>query len=167
MKKQQGAKFEQVFLERAFECSMDDDLASTGRMLRALKGLLVQTKVKKTVDQSKDSPHNTREYLDELAKLEAKPIKGIDADIHQVCRWIALGKSRVILWDAHKRKPVKALSGSGMVLAMRDIEDRLNVIAGELCEVLNVEVLNIGGVKQVGWPKARGAAGGGTRADAG
>ena len=159
--------FEQVFLEQAFQYSMDDDLGSTGKMLRSLKGLLVQTKVQRLLAKSRTSPHKASEYIAELEEFERHPLKGVMADIYKVCLWIEQGKARVVVWV--NDLPIRSISKKELWVCMTAIEDRLNVIAGELCEVLNIDIFDFGSVnRKAAWVSKREvSAGGGTRAAAG
>jgi len=148
-KKKKKNQFEQAFLEKAFQYSMDDDLASTAKMLRTLKGLLVQTRVKSTLAQ-KEGSKTAEEYLKELEAMETQPLEGVQADIYTVCSWIGRGVDRAIVWK--HGLPFAAVEYPAMLRAMRDIEDRLNIMNGELCNVLDIQLI-ITGTKKFGWPE--------------
>lgn len=153
-------QFEQAFLESAFQYSMDDDLASTGRMLRSLKGLLVQTKVRTLLKQK--SKKDAETYLAELEHYETHPLPGVRADIYTVCAWVGRGLDRVVVWK--DGLPYGAVEYPAMLSAVREIEDSLNVMAGELCEILDVQLM-FTGKKQFAWPE--GPSEGGMRQRAG
>lgn len=146
--KKKKNQFEQAFLEQAFQYSMDDDLASTSKMLRTLKCLLVQTKVSKILSQ-KEGSKTAEEYLEELEEMETRPLPGVKVDIYTVCAWIGRSIDRAIIWK--DKLPYATIEYSAMLRAMRSIEDRLNIMNGELCNVLDVQLM-LGGSRKFAWP---------------
>lgn len=147
MGKSKSKPFEQAFLEKAFTVSVESDTSNCDIMLRSLKSLLVQ----KGVRQKMQAGEKTAEdYLIELRDYESRPCSNVQADIYQVCGWLKRGVSRVIIWKAGI--PGNSVLAVELKADMQDILDRLTLITGDLCEILDVQIVLLG-TKQFTYPK--------------
>ena len=138
-KKETSQKFEQAFLEKAFTVSIESDVGKLDVMVRSLKSLLVQNKVKTQLSQSET---DAQKFLVEIQNIEEKPIKDINANIYTICGWIRRDINTITVWD--KGIPIKSLSTLRMRENLIPVLDRLTVITGSLCDILDVQILNFG-----------------------
>lgn len=139
--------FEQVFLEQAFTYSTMDSVENTDKMLRALKGLLVQKHTREVLGDDTDV------YLERLAEWERKPLAGVNKDVYSVCDWLREGVDELVLWN--DGKPVKKVKVRLIRGEIRLLLDELNIMAGELCDVMNIKPLSLSS-KKFSWFQRRG-----------
>jgi len=134
MTRPQGAKrvpFEQVFLEQAFTYSTMDSVENVDKMLRALKGLLVQKHTRDMLGNDTDL------YLRKLGEWEKQPLNGIDKDVYSICDWLRDGVDEIVLW--RDGKPVKRIKLRRVRGGLRLLLDELNMMAGDLCDVMDIK----------------------------
>jgi len=142
VKSQKGQVFEQGFLTEAFQYSMEDKVEECDKMLRALRGLLVQKKVEK---RFKDRIDGISKQLD---GIELRPIPSVEADIYRVCSLLRAGTDELVLWDGGK--PFRTMKRRELQAEMRTAMNELNKIAGELSDILEIAPLDLG-KKKFGW----------------
>lgn len=131
---QRRVPFEQVFLEQAFTYSTMDSVENVDKMLRALKGLLVQ---KHTREILEDKEVNADVYLEQLAVWERQPLEGIDKDVYSICEWLRNGVDEIVLW--RDGRPVNRIKLRKVRGGLRLLLDELNTMAGELCDVMDIK----------------------------
>jgi len=148
--------FEQAFLEKAFTVSVEGDIANCDIMLRSLKSLLVQKGVRNKLLES-DKP--TDMYLEELKGYESRPCPKVKANIYDVCGWLRRDVSRIVIWQ--DGIPSELVLAVEIKEDMRGILDDLTLITGDLCEILDVQLVLLG-KKSFDFPKIKEPTGGGT-----
>lgn len=143
-----GIPFEQIFIEQAFSYSVEDNVENTDKMLRSLKGLLVQKKIGEKIGEK-----TLNEYLGYLDTVEHQPIDAVDKDIYSICDWLRSGIDEIILWN--NQKPGRILKIKKVKEDMRYILNELNSMTGELSDILDMRP-TFTTSKKFSWPAQQG-----------
>lgn len=134
-------------LEKAFIYSVEDSLENTDKLIRCLKGALVQKIVRNKLKE------DVKKHTARLEQIEKKPVPGIDKDIYGICNLLRLGTNEVQLWK--NEKPAGKMTKTEIKKKLREIMNELNDMGGQLCDALEIQTFDLATARSFDYPAGR------------